>query len=414
MIYCAYQTSWFTNSCVFVCMLLGSDSPTLLRPDEVFVKTESEVPIKSKGSQVTFEEIAPERNQIITKRSAIQNGESGRRKDLPRNVRRYYKELEKQKTRFLEGNLSESEEEHPARVQRKVAIAVRLSLVCNLVLLAGKAVAAYLSASMSIISSLVDSAVDLVSGVVVWYTNRSIKNTDFHEYPEGKSRLEPLGIVIVSVVMTVASIQLILTSITKMIEETVDLDMTIPTVIIIATTIIVKALLFLYCRQIKQPSTSALAQDHRNDCVSNAFALGFGYLGYKVWKNADPLGAILIGLYIAIGWWRTGAEQIRSLTGHSARPELLQKLLWVCMNHDAQVLYVDTLRAYHFGNNVLVEAHIVLPPEMMLRTAHDVGESLQQKLEGFSDVERAFVHIDYDYEHHPCVEHKMGPQPSST
>lgn len=174
-----------------------------------------------------------------------------------------------------------------------------------------------------------------------------------------------------------------------------------------------KFFLFLYCKRVSSPSARALSQDHRNDVLSNAFALGFGYLGDRVWNNADPIGAIVISLYIAYSWWRTGADQVRSLTGHTAQPELLQRLLLVCTNHDERVQFIDTLRAYHFGNNLLVEAHIVLPPTMTLQEAHDIGEPLQQKLEKFPQVERAFVHIDYEYEHSPSDEHKMGQTPSS-
>jgi hypothetical protein len=38
---------------------------------------------------------------------------------------------------------------------------------------------------------------------------------------------------------------------------------------------------------------------------------------------------------------------------------------------------------------------------MPLKEAHDIGEGLQMKLEKLSSVERAFVHLDYDYEHTP-------------
>ncbi|EDO49336.1 predicted protein, partial [Nematostella vectensis] len=294
---------------------------------------------------------------------------------------------------------------------KAVALAVRLSLFCNVLLLIGKIVASYLSGSLSIISSLVDSAVDLVSGIIFWYTTRSIKTTNFYEYPSGKTRLEPVAVIILSVIMTVASIQLIVTSIQTIAESTANPDISISTIVIIAVTIVCKFCLFLYCRRLSASSTKALAQDHRNDVLSNSVALGMGYLGFRVWKNADPIGAIIISLYIAYGWWKTGAQQVRSITGHTARPELLQKLIWVCVTHDSRVQYIDTLRAFHFGNNLLVEAHIVLPPDMSLREAHDIGEALQQKLERFPNVERAFVHIDYEFEHHPSDEHKMTQKP---
>jgi divalent metal cation (Fe/Co/Zn/Cd) transporter len=51
-----------------------------------------------------------------------------------------------------------------------------------------------------------------------------------------------------------------------------------------------------------------------------------------------------------------------------------------------------------------VEADIVLPEDMSLGHAHNIGETLQEKLEQLSEVERAFVHIDFEYTHQP--EHK--------
>jgi hypothetical protein len=44
--------------------------------------------------------------------------------------------------------------------------------------------------------------------------------------------------------------------------------------------------------------------------------------------------------------------------------------------------------------------------DLPLKVTHDVGQSLQRKLEGLGDVERAFVHIDYEHEHDIHEEHK--------
>jgi hypothetical protein len=41
-----------------------------------------------------------------------------------------------------------------------------------------------------------------------------------------------------------------------------------------------------------------------------------------------------------------------------------------------------------------------------LKVTHDVAEALQRKLEGLADVERAFVHVDYDGTHSVSEEHK--------
>lgn len=376
------------------------------------------------SSMVTMEEIAPQNDTISDEKETrlsnqiccfIKSVKDKRLSTAEKNVRRYYKQMEQTKSTLEQVGTQELRRRSMASEDGKelnISVAIRLSLLCNIGLLVSKAVAAHLSGSMSIISSLVDSAVDLMSGLVVCYTSHAIKCTNYYEYPEGKTRLEPISIIVLAVIMAVASIQVIITSVTKIIENSANPDITTGTIAIIAATVVIKMLLFLYCRHIKSPSTNVLAQDHRNDVLSNAVALGFGFLGFKVWRNADPLGAILISIYIFLGWYRTGRQQIRDLTGHAACPLILQKLLWVCMTHDPRIQFIDTLRAYHFGYNILVEAHIVLPSDMNLCEAHDIGESLQNKLESYSEVERAFVHIDYDFEHHPSMEHKMG-QPCS-
>lgn len=47
-----------------------------------------------------------------------------------------------------------------------------------------------------------------------------------------------------------------------------------------------------------------------------------------------------------------------------------------------------------------------MDPETKLRESHDVSQALQRKLEGLADVERAFVHVDYDYMHDVNEEHR--------
>jgi len=67
------------------------------------------------------------------------------------------------------------------------------------------------------------------------------------------------------------------------------------------------------------------------------------------------------------------------------------------------LMKADIVRAYHFGNNYLVELEVILPESMRVREAHDISLSLQKRVEELDCVERAFVHVDYlsrDYDEH--------------
>ena len=65
------------------------------------------------------------------------------------------------------------------------------------------------------------------------------------------------------------------------------------------------------------------------------------------------------------------------------------------------IVKVDTIRAWHAGVNVWAQVDIVLPPSTPLQLAHDIGESLEIKVEALECVERAFVHLDFEWLHKP-------------
>jgi len=44
---------------------------------------------------------------------------------------------------------------------------------------------------------------------------------------------------------------------------------------------------------------------------------------------------------------------------------------------------------------------VVMDSELPLRVAHDISNSLQEKLESLPSVERAYVHVDYESTHAP-------------
>ena len=51
-----------------------------------------------------------------------------------------------------------------------------------------------------------------------------------------------------------------------------------------------------------------------------------------------------------------------------------------------------------------------MPASMSVRESHDIALELQHKVEGFDEVERAFVHVDYARRDEP--EHKARTHPS--
>ncbi|VDK40087.1 unnamed protein product, partial [Anisakis simplex] len=64
--------------------------------------------------------------------------------------------------------------------------------------------------------------VDITSGLVIWLTARAIRKRDPYMYPRGRTRLQPIALIIVSVIMGVASMQMIVQSLESVIRQNVD------------------------------------------------------------------------------------------------------------------------------------------------------------------------------------------------
>ena len=71
------------------------------------------------------------------------------------------------------------------------------------------------------------------------------------------------------------------------------------------------------------------------------------------------------------------------------------------MTHSPSVAAIDTVRAWHSGPRLVVEVDVVMNPDETLRATHDIAEELQMKIESLPDVERAYVHVDYETTHKP-------------
>lgn len=72
------------------------------------------------------------------------------------------------------------------------ALAIRLSNVANMFLFAAKVYASVRSGSLAIIASTLDSLLDLLSGLILWFTSCQMQSRNPYQYPIGKRRMQPL------------------------------------------------------------------------------------------------------------------------------------------------------------------------------------------------------------------------------
>ncbi|RSH81930.1 uncharacterized protein EHS24_008127 [Apiotrichum porosum] len=159
-------------------------------------------------------------------------------------------------------------------------------------------------------------------------------------------------------------------------------------------TIGTKSVLWVWCSRIPSSGVQALAQDAENDVILNITSLAFPWLGTIVGSHLlDPIGGMVISLYIIIEWIKTLLQNFANLSGRAASGDQYTRMLYMVTRFNP-VLHVADLECYHIGDDLVVEVDVILP-NTSLHFAHDVGETIQVMLENLDGVLRAYVHCDY-------------------
>ncbi|KAE9972061.1 hypothetical protein BLS_004201 [Venturia inaequalis] len=265
----------------------------------------------------------------------------------------------------------------------KIKFAIYMSSGVNFCLFVIQMYAAITMGSLSLFATAADAFMDLVSSCVML----------------GRTRIETIGIILFCALMTTVAVQLLIESGRALGAGAKHSEpLQIVPLVCVGVAIFSKFCMMVYCLFLRRyPACRVFFIDHRNDIVVNLFGLIMSIVGTRLVWWLDPFGAICIGLLIMFSWL---------LVGKGAPKEFISKVLYMTLTHDSQILKVDTCRAYHAGEKYYVELDIIMDENAPLKLTHDVSQTLQRKIEGLEDVERAFVHVDYDEDHDPHEEHK--------
>ncbi|KAL8726182.1 MAG: hypothetical protein Q9181_006153 [Wetmoreana brouardii] len=297
--------------------------------------------------------------------------------------------------------LPDDEREKRRKAERNAKWAININVIANIVLLTAKGIAAGYSSSLSLIASLVDSALDLLCTLIVWTTNKlvgwRIKKLR-KKFPVGRRRLEPLGILVFSIIMVISFLQILQESVKKLLPGSPRVAAGLPPTAIgaLVATVVIKGIIGLGCMRVKTTQVQALAQDCKTDVYFNTLSLLFPLIGHQanIWW-LDPVGAAILSLYVIYDWSETSFENVVRLSGSAVDDRLLKKIMFLAWRFAPIVKSYKTITAYHAGDGVWVEIDVMLDAKTPLEEAHDIAETLQYCCEGLNEVDRAFVTMDY-------------------
>jgi divalent metal cation (Fe/Co/Zn/Cd) transporter len=256
-----------------------------------------------------------------------------------------------------------------------VTVALYINLVANAVLLAAKVAVIVLTSSLSVLASLVDAALDFLSTAIVWTTTKLISHQDQYAYPIGRRRLEPVGVLVFSIIMITSFVQVGLECLNRLFsDDHTIVELSLPAIVIMLSTVVIKGFCYFWCRLVKNSSVQALAQDALTDVVFNTFSIIFPLIGFyaEIWWM-DALGGLVLSIYVIFNWSKTSSEHVRNLCGAAATADQRNVLLYLTMRFAKTIRYIQGLQAYHTGDKLNVEVDIVLDENMVSLNGPSIG-----------------------------------------
>lgn len=290
-------------------------------------------------------------------------------------------------------------DDQPDTAALHVKVAICASIYGTIIVAVLQIYAAVTTLSLSLFVTMAESCCEAASNIGLNHLHRKSKKlSGSPRWPAGAGRLGNAGNICFAFTLMAVSLVLIVESIRALASTHHELGkFSVPAIVAAACGFGIKFALAVYCFILRKHSSQLemLWEDNRNDCFEYGFAIFTSAAGAKLDWWVDPAGAMLIACVIIVSWVGTVRSEFLRLCGVGATPSLVQEIVFLTIRHSRLILQVDTVHAYHWGDDFVVEVDIVMAPDRTLREVHDVSQELQDKLETVEGVNRAFVHVDY-------------------
>lgn len=279
---------------------------------------------------------------------------------------------------------------------RLLRLATRASVAVASILIVAKAIAWWLSGSVSMLAGLTDSALDGVTSLLnllaVHYALRPAD--DDHRYGHGKA--ESLAGMAQALFIGGSAVLIAFQAFERLKHpEPVGAPLISIGVIVFSLALTV-ALLTLQHRVIRETGSNAVRADslhYRSDMLLNGSILLALVLASFGWHQLDPWFGLGIAGYIFWSAIQIARQSFAVLMDEELPPDVSQHMLELACSVPG-VLGAHDLRTRISGNHWFVQLHLELPGELTLLVAHGISDQAADAIHAAYPRTEVLVHAD--------------------
>ena len=271
-----------------------------------------------------------------------------------------------------------------------------VGIALNILLFVGKFAAGAISHSISITADAFNNLSDAGSSCVTLVGFKMAGAKPDVGHPFGHGRIEYIAGLIVSGAILLMAVELVRTSIDKVLHPQ-PVEFKALTAVVLLASILVKIYMAYYNSRIgKKLSSAAMratATDSLGDTCATTVVLVSAIIGEAFHIQIDGYCGILVGLFIFYAGVSAAKETLDPLLGQAPEETLVRQIEEIVLSHE-EICGIHDLLVHDYGpGRLMISLHAEVPAEGDILELHDVIDNTEVELRRKLNCD-AVIHMD--------------------
>ncbi len=270
----------------------------------------------------------------------------------------------------------------PEKSARLLRAATAASLGTAVVLSIVKLGAWLLTGSVSVLASLIDSMLDLVTSALTLLAVRWSLSPPDDEHRFGHGKAEALAGLGQATFVAGSAVFLVLHAVDRLLHPQ-PLQNTPAGIGVMVFAIVATGALVLFQRWVvRRTGSTAIRADslhYVTDLLANASIIVALLVAQAGFPGVDPVFGVVIAGYILYSAWQIGHDAVQTLMDRALPPEVEAAIGAAAMQHP-EVLGIHELKTRQAGTDYFIQLHLELDQHLSLFHAHRIADEVEATL----------------------------------
>ena len=275
--------------------------------------------------------------------------------------------------------------------------ATNFAVAAAALMIAAKLGAWLVTDSVSLLSSLADSVMDVLASLINLFAVRQALQPADREHRFGHGKAEPLAGLGQALFITASAIFLIVEAVGRILEPEPISRAPVGIGVMIFAIFVTTALVAYQRRVVRLTGSTAINADslhYASDILMNVGVIAALVLAMTVgWGLADPVIAIVIAGVIIHAAYQVGRSAIEQLMDREFPEEDRERIRQIVLEHP-EVLDCHDLRTRRSGIDSFIQVHVEMDRELTLLRAHEISDDVEARIRKVFPHAEVLIHAD--------------------